>query len=300
LLSLEEVLVTVPLLAALGTLFGVGLVLVAGGLGLLRLSSRTHGAADGAENAALAATTSGTDRRVPYRHLGIAALCGGVALAVTRWPMALPLGILAVLGSRGVTGAATTITIDRLEAIAAWTEMLRDTLAGAAGLTQALTATAPIAPRPIRPQMAALVARLHAGVPVVAALVQLADDLDDPAADTVVACLVLAASERAQRLAELLGALAATTREEVAMRLGVEAARASARTSVRMITGFSFGMLGLMAVFARSYLSPYRTANGQLVLAVVGCIYGLGLWLMAVMVRPKPFPRLHLNAARVS
>jgi tellurite resistance protein TehA-like permease len=80
----------------------------------------------------------------------------------------------------------------------------------------------------------------------------------------------------------------------------MEEARASARTSVRMITGFSFGLLGLMAVFARSYLSPYRTADGQLVLAVVGCIYGLGLWLMEVMVRPRPFSRLHINAARMS
>jgi tight adherence protein B len=292
--------VTVPLLAALGTLVGAGLVLVAAGLGPPRLSRRTAGPTDDAQTGPLPATTSGRRPRYRHGHLALAALCGVVALAVTRWPMALPLGVLAVLGSRGVTGGATKTTIERLEAIAAWTEMLRDTLSGAAGLTQALTATAPIAPRPVRPQMAALVARLHAGVSVVPALVQLADDIDDPAADIVVACLVMAASERAQRLSELLGALANTTREEVAMRLGMEAARASARTSVRMITGFSFGLLGLMAVFARSYLSPYRTADGQLVLAVVGCIYGLGLWLMAVMVRPRPFSRLHINAARMS
>ena len=76
------------------------------------------------------------------------------------------------------------------------------------------------------------------------------------------------------------------------MRLGVEASRASSRTAVRMITGFSFGLLALMAVFARSYLSPYRSAGGQLVLGFVGCLYGLGLWLMSIMVRPRTFPRL--------
>ncbi len=288
---------TEPLLAALGTFAGAGLLLVAAGLGLLRLS-RTTRPPDDSEDP-LTTVTSRTRQRHRRGHVALAALCGFVALAITRWPMALPLGVLAVLGSRGVAGGATKTTIERLEAIAAWTEMLRDTLSGAAGLTQALTATAPIAPRPVRPQMAALVARLHAGVPVVPALVQLAEDLDDPAADIVVACLVMAASERAQRLSELLGALASTTREEVSMRLGVEAARASARTSVRMITGFSFGLLGLMALLAHSYLSPYATAEGQLVLGVVGCIYGLGLWLMALMVRPKPFSRLRVNAARV-
>jgi tellurite resistance protein TehA-like permease len=65
---------------------------------------------------------------------------------------------------------------------------------------------------------------------------------------------------------------------------------------VKMITGFSFGLLGLMAVFARAYLSPYSSAEGQLVLAIVGCLYGLGLWMMAVMTRPKSLPRLRTRA----
>jgi Flp pilus assembly protein TadB len=230
--------------------------------------------------------------------MAIAGAAGLVALVVTRWPMAVPLAMLAVFGSRGVAGGATKSTIERLEAIAAWTEMLRDTLAGAAGLTQALIATAPISPKPLRPQISSLAARLNAGVTIVPALAQLADDIGDPAADTVVACLVMAASERAQRLSDLLGALAEATREEVAMRLGVEASRASSRTAMRMITGFSFSLLGLMAVFARAYLSPYHTADGQLVLVLVGCLYGIGLWLMARMVRQRPFPRLPIAATR--
>jgi hypothetical protein len=81
------------------------------------------------------------------------------------------------------------------------------------------------------------------------------------------------------------------------MRLAIEASRASARTAMRTITGFSFGLLGLMAVFARGYLEPYRTLSGQLVLALVGCIFGLGLWLMSVMVRPEHFSRLPIAEA---
>ncbi len=284
----------IAVLATVGTFLGAGLVLVASGIGLLPLCPSRPRFAD--DEWSETRPGSRSSKRRPRRDLAVAGVCSLVALVVTRWPMAVPHVDLAVLGSRGVAGGATKTTIERLEAVAAWTEMLRDTLAAAAGLTQAVMATAPIAPRPLRPSVAALAARLNAGVAIVPALAQLAEDIGDPAADTVVACLIMAASERAQRLTDLLGALAEATRDEVAMRLGIEASRASARTAVKMITGFSFGLLGLMAVFARAYLSPYSSAEGQLVLAIVGCLYGLGLWMMAVMTRPKSLPRLRTRA----
>jgi tight adherence protein B len=288
-----------PLLAVIGTILGAGLVLIASGLGWLRLSRRDialNDRGDEGRGENLSRVPRSPEER---RRLALAAVVGLVALLVTRWPMAVPLGALSVLGSRGLGGAKSKATIQRLDAIAAWTEMLRDTLAGAAGLTQSLTATAPIAPKAIRSHVVALAARLNAGVGIVPALVELATEISDPAADTVVACLVMAASERAQRLSDLLGALASATREEVTMRLAVEASRASSRTAVRMITGFSFGLLALMAVFARSYLAPYSAAQGQLVLGAVGCLYGLGLWLMSLMARPTPFPRLPIAAPRL-
>jgi len=79
------------------------------------------------------------------------------------------------------------------------------------------------------------------------------------------------------------------------MRQGVEASRSAARSAVRTVAGFSFGFLGLIALFARPYLAPYRSAGGQVVLAVVGGLFGLGIWLMAVMVRPSPVPRLFVT-----
>ncbi len=225
-------------------------------------------------------------------HGSIAATTGLIAFMVTRWPMAMPLGALAVLGLRGLAGGSAIQVIERIEAIASWTEMLRDTLAGAAGLTQALIATASVCPRAIREQVSALASRLSSGAALTAALRSFADDLADPAADVVVATLLMAATERAHRLGDLLGALAESTREEVAMRQGVEASRASARSAVRTVTGFSVGFLVLMVFFARSYLAPYGTPEGQAVLVVVGALFGLGLWLMAVMVRTRPTPRL--------
>jgi tight adherence protein B len=280
-----------PVLIAVGALAGLGICCAF--LGLLgRSGTDTPSPAVVPGRATRPSAGADRHRRLVWLAAG---LTGLAALIVTRWPMALPLGALAVLGSRGLAPNDAKGTIARLEAIAAWTEMLRDTLSGAAGLTQALVASAPISPRPLRPQMTLLAARLQSGVAMVPALLDLADDLADPAADSVVACLLLASTERAQRLADLLGALSETTREEVAMRLQIEASRSSARSAVKMITGFSFGLLGLLAVVSRSYLSPYSTPGGQLVLGVVGCVYGVGLWLMSVMARPRVFPRLSLR-----
>ncbi|MGO9560593.1 MAG: type II secretion system F family protein [Acidimicrobiales bacterium] len=234
------------------------------------------------------------------RDAATAAVVGVIALVITRWPMAVFLGAAATLGLKGLSGGTSRQQIDKLEAIASWTEMLRDTLAGASGLTQALVATAGTAPAPVAYEIRALAGKLTAGVPIEDALRELADDIADPAADMVVASLVMASRERAQRLGDLLSALAQAIREEVAMRLGIEASRASSQTAVRMITGFSLGLFGLMCVFARAYLAPYESPPGQLMLGVVGLVFALGLWLMSVMVRPHPFARLLLSDAETT
>jgi Flp pilus assembly protein TadB len=113
-----------------------------------------------------------------------------------------------------------------------------------------------------------------------------AQDIDDPSAQEVVSALRLAATSRAQRLVELLGALAISTREEVTMRLRVETSRASARSGVRTVIWFSVGFVALLTVIARSYLSPFGSIVGQLVLILVGVLYAMGLLLMARLIRP--------------
>jgi Flp pilus assembly protein TadB len=241
------------------------------------------------------ATRHGVATRRQLRRGVVALSTSLLAFMVTRWPVAIPLGALAVLGLRGLTTGPEHQVIERVEAIASWTEMLRDTLAGAAGLTQALIATAQICPRAVRAQVGALASRLSSGTTLTAGLRSFADELADPAADVVVAALLMAATERANRLGDLLGALSESAREEVAMRQAVEASRASARSALRTVTGFSVGFLALLVVFARSYLEPYRTPEGQVVLVVVATLFGLGLWLMAVMVRARPEARLLLK-----
>lgn len=284
---------------------GVGLGLVFGIFGLVGSAVEPEG--DGGSSTSsrevgrgLRAASVGrahhATRQARTRRAVTAVLAGTIALLVTRWPISFLLAGSLALGLRGLGGGPAKPVIAKLEAIASWTEMLRDTLAGAAGLGQALTATGGIAPLAIRGPVRALAAGLASGTPLPASLLRFAEEVDDAAADVVVASLLMAATERAQRLGDLLGALAISTREEIAMRQRVEAARASARSAVRTVTGFSVGLFALMAAFAHRYLAPYSSVSGQVVLGVVGVVFGLGLWLMSAMIRPRPVARLFAEA----
>ena len=228
-----------------------------------------------------------TERTVPEipRERVLRALGAGLVTALlTRWPVAA-LGMAAVgwfgaelFGSRRTAERATA----RTEAIAAWTEMLRDTMSGAHGLEEAVTTSAIVAPAPIRREVTALAVRLERQ-PLDVALRAFATDLAHPTADLVVASLSLASTGAVGDLNDLLGTLALSAREEAGMRLRVAAARARLRTAVRVIAGVTaLTALGLI-VLNRSYLDSYWTPTGQGVLAVVAVTWGIGLWWLAKM-----------------
>jgi len=223
----------------------------------------------------------------------LAAAVGVACALATGWPVAGPIGALATYGLprllRQTSGAAS---IAKIEAVATWTEMLRSTLAASAGLSQAIIATAGLSPDPIRPATEQLAAQIRAGVHPREALLQFADEVADPCADRVVCSLLLAFSSRAQRLGDLLHALADSTREEVALRLRIETSRSSVRSGVRTVVVFSVAFAAGLSLLARSYLAPFGSATGQLVLLLVGGLYAGGLTLMVALARPPATVRL--------
>lgn len=201
--------------------------------------------------------------------------------ALTFWPMAALLAGVGAFMAPSLMGggAARRVRLDRTEAIAAWAEMLRDTMAGSGGLEQSIIATAGVAPLPIKREVLRLAARLERDR-LAPALREFAEEIDDPAGDLVVAALVLAADKSPKRLGDLLGRLAQSARAEVNMRLRIEASRARTRTSVRVITVFTVLFAVGLLVFNRDYLEPYDKAVGQLVLGLIGlCFAGAFLWL---------------------
>ena len=233
----------------------------------------------------------GRVERVNLR-LGLAAGVAIVVGAATGWPVGAVLAALAGWGAPGLLGGAGRhqAALARIEAVAGWAEMLRDTMAGSAGLEQAIIATAPLAPLPIRAEVATLAVRLE-GERLTPALRAFADEVADPTCDLVVAALVLAADHQARRLGELLGSLAAAARDQATMRLRVEAGRARTRTSVKVIVGATGALVLGLALLDRGYLAPYDTATGQLVLAVVGGVFLTAFTWLARMTRPVSVER---------
>jgi Flp pilus assembly protein TadB len=225
-------------------------------------------------------------RQTAYGVLG-----GVAALFVTRWPVAaLSAGALIACWPALFGGArAEKLAIERLEGLAAWTESLRDTIAGAVGLEQAIPATVYASSPAIQPQLRVLVDRLRVRVPMPVALQRFADELDDPSADLVVAALILNARLRGPGLRQVLSSLAEAARAELDMRQRVFAGRSSTRRSVQIVAGFSLLVVVGLAVFNRSYVEPYGTPQGQVVLATVAGIFALGfLWMRRLSGVEKP------------
>lgn len=269
-----------PLGVLLGAGAGLGILLVVVGL-------------RGSEPSAGRVRWSSRSLERHTRRLAVAVGAAVLVGAATGWPAA---AILAGAGSWALPhlfadSKAQAALTAKVEAVAGWAEMLRDTMAGAAGLEQAIAASAPVAPPPIRPEVVELAARAERDR-LGPALRAFADELSDPTADLVVAALLLAGEHQAGRLGELLGTLAASARDQATMRLRVEAGRARTRTSVKVIVGITTGLAVFLAVLNHGYLAPYATPVGQLVLLAVGGLFAAGFAWMARMIRPQQPNRL--------
>lgn len=283
--------IAAAVLCALG--FGLGVVGVVAGCS----RNRPQASSSPQPSTGLRASVRLALRSVLGAHgglrLALACAVGAVATVITRWPVAFPIGVMATIGLPSLFGqTSAALSVAKLEAIATWTEMLHSTLAASAGLNQAVMATAPMAPIPIRSATLALAGRLRAGMYSKDALIQFAEEVADPSTDRVVCALILASSARAQRLGDLLSALADSTREDVALRLRIETSRASPRSGIRTVMIFSVAFAAALAVLAHSYLAPFGSPTGQVILVGIGILYAAGLTLMVRMARPPRPVRL--------
>jgi Flp pilus assembly protein TadB len=218
---------------------------------------------------------------------------GILTLLASRWIVAaVGLGLLAAYWDRVAGDArAERLGIARLDALASWTESLRDTIAGAIGLEQAIPATAANAAAAIRPSLNLLVDRLRIREPLPDALVKFADDLGDPSADVICSALVLNARLRGPGLRDVLTALAQSTREELDMRRRIESSRKSIRRSVKIVLIIVLSVMGGLTVFNHEYVSAYDDLTGQLVLLIVALVFFGGIMWLRRLATPEKIGR---------
>ena len=178
--------------------------------------------------------------------------------------------------------------VERLEALATWTEQLRDVLIAGDTVRGTIAATQHTAPPLIRPSVRALAARLGRQNDQVS-LRQFADDLDDPAADLVAVGLLIAVTKGGKTEA-VLSSLAAQTRHQADRRKLIEAERTTMRRSVRIVSTVMATQLAAILVFARNdYLARYHTTTGQIVLSGFRVLFvGLLVWVQRLGRYPRP------------
>nr|WP_254052293.1 type II secretion system F family protein [Aeromicrobium sp. A1-2] len=235
------------------------------------------------------------------KRLVLVGVVGGVvAWLITGWALALlaiPAAVVGVPVLLSNSGAEASIA--RLEAMEEWTRSLSGVLTVGIGLEQALVATQRSTPAAIEPEVGRLVARLRSRWDTEDAVRAFADELDDATGDLVAANLILAARRRGAGLAHVLESLADSVSADVRARRQIEADRAKPRATARWVTIISVGVLVVLAI-SGTYVEPYRSPLGQVILVTLLTAYVATLVWMKRMAIGKPLARFLSQAPRAA
>lgn len=167
-----------------------------------------------------------------------------------------------------------------VEAIASWTENLRDVISASSGLHEAVITTSQFPPQPIAQSVQRLAAALRYQ-PLEISLREFADDVAHPTCDFVVAALIIAAQNQARDLAQLLTHLAECARSECELYMRIWVSRARSRTAVRIVTGaVVFFFVGIL-LFSSSYLRPFFSVQGGLVFVTILAVFAFSVQWMS-------------------
>jgi hypothetical protein len=167
--------------------------------------------------------------------------------------------VLAVIAGAGVVlwplvaggGKAERAELAKLEALAQWTESLRDLGQKGAGLESVIPKTSAAASDVLAAPLRHLSFRLAVRVPLPQALSLFADEVDHASADLVVGALALAARQSKGQLSRVLSALSASLRDELEQRTKVMRERNVIRREAAQVA-----VLSAALVLAASFFSP--------------------------------------------
>lgn len=240
----------------------------------------------------LVSTSPTNPARLRVIGTGFALIIGALIWLFTGWVIAVVVLPAAVIVLPALLGTSAQVdVIAKLEALDEWTRNLAAVLqTGGGGLEASITASRGSCPAAIQPQVALLAARLTARTPTEAALREFADDIDDSTGDLIASALILAAEHRSEGVIAVLLNLAETVGDEVRMRREIEADRAKPRTTARLLTFLSIGVLVVLSLNG-TYLAPYKEGMGQVLLLVLLVAYAGCLFWLQRMSRTRRTPR---------
>lgn len=246
-----------------------------------RLSHRPHGA---------------KGRR---RDIGLIAsvLAGLVVVALTGWVLALVIVPLLLVGLPALLSEPDNADIGLLEALDRWVRSMVATIPTGQSVLQAVRTTQRSAPELLVPHLAVLASRLDARWTTREAMLALADDLNSPDSDAVVAALLLAAERGGTGATATLTALSDSIQSRLKALREIEAERSKPRIVVRQITLITVVMLVGSFALGREFFAPYASAMGQLILGVLLTVYVSSLVILRRMTTPPRRARILTGGA---
>lgn len=224
--------------------------------------------------------------------IGSSVLVGAVAALVTGWWLLLGIvpalvGVLPVLLS-----APPNRELELLQAIERWLRVVSSLLATGRSISDAIRGSVRQAPALLAPHLQLLVARLDDRWSLEGALLAMADDVDSPDADSVLAALALAAQRGGTGARATLAALADNLAHRIRALREISTERAKPRFVVRQVTVITVVVLGLALLFSGDFFSPFGTPIGQVLLAVLMVAYLGSLMFLRRMTLPRERQRI--------
>ncbi len=224
--------------------------------------------------------------------LAASLLVGGLAAAFTGWWLLVLIAPAVALVLPMLLSAPQNRELELLQAIDRWVRMLGSLLTTGRSIVDAVRISSRQAPVLLSPSLHRLTARLDERWTIEQALLAMADELDSPDADAVLAALALAAQRGGTGASATLAALADSLQDRLRALREISTERAKPRFVVRQVTLITATVLGLALIFGGSFFAPFGSPTGQLLLAVLVGAYLGSLLFLRRMTLPRRRQRI--------
>lgn len=229
----------------------------------------------------------------------LAVLLGVGAFVITSIPLTLLVVPVAVLGLPWLLADPVNRELELLLALDRWVRSMTATLQTGQSVPDALRGSVRQAPDQLVEPLQLVAARLNDRWTVRESLLAMADSLDSPDADAVLAAMILASERGGTGVSLTLRELSAATQDRLRSMREIEVERAKPRIVVRQVTVITVVVLAVALVTVRDYFTPYSTPLGQALLAGLLAVYAASLiWMRRLTVPPRRERILRPEAAR--
>ncbi|PKQ31978.1 MAG: hypothetical protein CVT62_06240 [Actinobacteria bacterium HGW-Actinobacteria-2] len=219
-------------------------------------------------------------------------LLGTVAAVITGWWLLVVIVPAVALVLPLLLSAPENRELELLQAIDRWVRTLGSLLTTGRSIFDAVRISSRQAPALLAPSLRRLTARLDDRWSIEQALLAMADELDSPDADAVLAALALAAQRGGTGASATLAALADNLQDRLRSLREISTERAKPRFVVRQVTLITATVLCLALVFGGTFFAPFGTPLGQLLLSILVAAYLGSLMFLRQMTLPRGRQRI--------